>query len=57
MIFLFTAEMFDEAKFLDTHPDLVNRVYNRPRMETLRSQPVISKLDDDTLMVRKILCY
>ncbi|KAK2192495.1 hypothetical protein NP493_29g05000 [Ridgeia piscesae] len=42
------AETFDAAKFLDTHPDLVDRVYNRPRMDTLKSQ-TIQTLDDETL--------
>lgn len=43
------AETFDAAKFLDTHPDLVDRVYNRPRMETLKSQTIHNTLDDETL--------
>ena len=50
LILLFAAETFDAAKFLDTHPDLVDRVYNRPRMDSLKSQ-TIQTLDDDTLAV------
>ena len=50
---LFAAETFDAAKFLDTHPDLVDRVYNRPRMDRLKSQ-TIQTLDDDTLAVSNV---
>ena len=56
-VLLFAAETFDAAKFLDTHPDLVNRAYNRPRMETLKSQTMSNRLDDETLAVGTIQCF
>ena len=36
-MFTFLAKEFDAAKYFDTHPALVNRRYNRPRLDMLRT--------------------
>ncbi|KAI9489694.1 small-subunit processome [Zychaea mexicana] len=36
------AKSFDPAKHLDTLPELVNRKFNRPRVETLRNNEIIA---------------
>lgn len=34
------AKEFDPVKHLDTAPELVNRKFNRPRLETLKKTPI-----------------
>jgi len=34
------AAAFDPVKALNTHPDLIKRAYNRPRLETLQTREV-----------------
>eukprot|EP00040_Diaphanoeca_grandis_P039198 m.258405 g.258405 ORF g.258405 m.258405 type:complete len:287 (-) comp36539_c0_seq1:194-1054(-) len=36
---------FDAVKHFDTAPELMGRAYNRPRLETLRSQAVVGSTD------------
>ncbi|CDH60699.1 probable u3 small nucleolar rna-associatedprotein 11 [Lichtheimia corymbifera JMRC:FSU:9682] len=36
------AKQFDPVKHLDTVPDLVNRKFNRPRIETLKKNPILA---------------
>ncbi|CAH1799025.1 unnamed protein product [Owenia fusiformis] len=43
------AKNFDPAKYLDTHPDLLEHTFNRPRMETLRGQTIKGELDEETI--------
>ena len=46
---------FDAAKHFNTLPELVSRTYNRPRLETLRSQPVTSGFDEKALKVLRVV--
>ena len=48
---LLPASKFDAAQYLNTHPALLSRAYNRPTMEMLQSGALNAKLDDDTLAV------
>ncbi|RUS21684.1 hypothetical protein BC937DRAFT_91891 [Endogone sp. FLAS-F59071] len=45
------AEKFDPAKHLDTLPELVNRTFNRPRIETLKQQAVATPQGNGELKV------
>ncbi len=36
---------FDPVKYFDTVPELVNRSYNRPRIETLKTTPMVLNKD------------
>ena len=40
-----TAREFDAAKYFDTHPPLVDRAYNRPRLDMLKSATGAEQLD------------
>ncbi|CAG8588718.1 9037_t:CDS:2 [Diversispora eburnea] len=43
------AKKFDAAKYFDTLPELINRKFNRPRIETLEKE-VITAADDERLL-------
>lgn len=45
------ARNFDAAKHFGTHPSLVDRAYNRPTLEALKSDSYQKLADDDTLSV------
>ena len=47
-----TVEEFDTAKYLNTDPTLVQRVFNRPRLETLSTASVQGNLNETSLAVR-----
>eukprot|EP00002_Diphylleia_rotans_P004652 TRINITY_DN13532_c0_g1_i1.p1 TRINITY_DN13532_c0_g1~~TRINITY_DN13532_c0_g1_i1.p1 ORF type:complete len:257 (+),score=81.94 TRINITY_DN13532_c0_g1_i1:50-820(+) len=50
------AATFDPAKHFDTHPSLLNRAFNRPRLSDLENQPIVGGvLDTDAaLSTRKL---
>eukprot|EP01112_Ceratiomyxa_fruticulosa_P022519 TRINITY_DN8273_c0_g1_i1.p1 TRINITY_DN8273_c0_g1~~TRINITY_DN8273_c0_g1_i1.p1 ORF type:complete len:252 (+),score=47.32 TRINITY_DN8273_c0_g1_i1:150-905(+) len=39
------AEDFDPVKYFDTVPELITRTYNRPRIETLKTTPMVLNSD------------
>ena len=43
---LLAVSTFNAASHFDTHPSLLARAYNRPRMSTLRSQAIHGALDN-----------
>ncbi|KAK6170457.1 hypothetical protein SNE40_018845 [Patella caerulea] len=43
------AKNFDAAKHFDTHPSLMDRVYNRPTFDMLAKQDLSKTMDDKTL--------
>ena len=40
---------FDAAKYFKTHPALVNRTYNRPKLEALKKGELAPPVDDDSI--------
>lgn len=56
----FLAKQFDPVKHLDTVPELVNRKFNRPRIETLKKKPILAPENATSLKVNKSIapaCY
>lgn len=52
---VFTAKKFDPVKHLDTVPELVNRKFNRPRIETLKKNPILAPENATSLKVKSLL--
>lgn len=50
-LFWCTAKKFDPVKHLDTVPELVNRKFNRPRIETLKKNPILAPENAASLKV------
>lgn len=48
---VFSVQLFDLADHLQTAPELVNRVYNRPTLETLETKRVQGDLNPQSIMV------
>lgn len=48
---VFSVQSFDLANHLQTAPELVNRVYNRPTLETLETKRVQGDLNPQSIMV------
>lgn len=48
---VFSVESFDLATHLQTAPELVDRVYNRPTMETLETKRVQGNVNPKSIMV------
>lgn len=48
------AKEFDPVKHLDTAPELVNRKFNRPRLETLKKTPIQAFASPADLKVTKV---
>lgn len=48
---LFSVQGFDVALHLNTAPELVSRVYNRPTLETLKKNAVSGITTDGQLQV------
>lgn len=49
---LSSVQSFNLAKHLNTAPELVDRVYNRPTLETLEKKSIQGAVDPRSLMVR-----
>ena len=45
----FSVKNFDAAKYFKTHPALVNRTYNRPKLEALKKGELAPPVDDDSI--------
>lgn len=52
-VFIFIVQEFDLATHLDTVPELVDRVYNRPTIATLQKETLKGATDPAHL---KVLC-
>lgn len=52
-LFIFIVQEFDLATHLDTVPELVDRVYNRPTVATLQKETLKGATDPAHL---KVLC-
>lgn len=48
---VFSVQNFDLANHLQTAPELVNRVYNRPTLETLERKSVQGDVNPHSIMV------
>jgi len=48
------ATSFDPAKFLNTHPDLLGRTYNRPTLDSLKTASIGGATDDDSLVLAAV---
>lgn len=53
LFYLFSAKKFDFAQKLQTHPELLDRAYNRPTLETLKKVDFADYIDDEKLKVCK----
>lgn len=51
------AKKFDPAKYFDTLPELVDRKFNRPRIETLEKELIMAADDEELLQVRTTKCF
>lgn len=49
--FVIVVKTFDPAKHFNTLPELVNRKFNRPRIETLQNE-IIMAPDDETELLK-----
>jgi len=43
------VEKFDAATYLDTHPSLLSRTYNRPKLSTLKKQKILGATDIESM--------
>ena len=53
---LLSVQSFDLANHLQTAPELVNRVYNRPTLETLETKSVQGDLKPQSIIVCMCVC-
>ena len=49
--FFIAAANFDTAKHLNTHPALLGRTFNRPRLDTLQKQQFKGHISDGDVKV------
>lgn len=52
---VFSVQSFDLAKHLKTAPELVNRVFNRPTLQTLETRSVQGDVKPKSIKVRLTL--
>lgn len=52
-----SVEEFDLAKHLNTDPALVDRVYNRPTIETLQKETIKGATGPEVLKVCALISY